>query len=305
MFTHGAHPTRTAPWNKKFDIPKNACKNFLFLPHPKGRASMEFNLSLPFMPIVEGLKAGLRSMKYTWMDKINNTGFYIEKFNHNVTIYTNGHGIAVSIFTIRVLNKETFGSFTRRYSLEDACRDVVLPPLKSIHGQPFEKRFTENGFWYESDPADLISNFSEMDQNPRTREWMFHFNKASITKKSGFFNAYKKISFTNAISTPGMQPINHGYFDLLKANNQDPLFSRLFFRYPVGEVIFTLAFEKSVHLDGEPHITFCPEGQAHKNEKVSFMDGSSIFYKRFVYKKQNVKQGAEIIATFKVAIPPG
>lgn len=144
-----------------------------------------------------------------------------------------------------------------------------------------------------------------MDENPRSREWTFYFNKASITKKSGFFNAYKKISFTNAISTPGMQPIMDGYFNPSKASNQDPLFSRLFFRYPVGEVIFTLAFDKSVHLDGEPQITFCPEGQAHKNEKVSFTDGSSVFYNRFIYKKQNVKQGAEIIAIFKVSMPPG
>lgn len=107
---------------------------------------MEFNLAVPFMQIVDLLKAGLRSVKYIWMDKMNNTAFYIEKFNHNVTIYTHGHGIAVSIFTIRVLNKETFGSFARRYSLEDVCRDVVLPPLKSIHGQLFEIKIYRKWF---------------------------------------------------------------------------------------------------------------------------------------------------------------
>lgn len=227
--------------------------------------------------------------------------FLFETYSKNLTVLPNGHGLIISTFRIKILDLKKFTDFKRWMTLYDASSSVEFPNERSLTSQNLEDRYKVFGMWYINSHEFKIQNFKISNQNKRI-DWEFKLNKTKIINRDAW-PLYFDISY--AFSIPGLFPIYKGYWNKSATptgftNEQK---TTLTVDHVIKDFVYTIKFDRNIHLELEPEFVIIPKNQDEKN----FQNGTQLeliernaIYNKYEFRTQIPIIGSKIKIDWKV-----
>ena len=220
----------------------------------------------------------------------------------HATVCHNGHIIVLHDFTLKI-NHKTSEKFSRMFDVSDASNKCQLPNLKSMISTKKEKRFTNYGFWYHSNPENIFDEVKETDpssNNYRQRKFYFRFNKARLKTLST-----NKIKLMYGYSIKHGQPIVNGYFDRTLIKSQDresSIVSGFLVRYKMDTLEYIFSFEDVVKIkEDNISVYYYPKGEdyEHLKKELKYEKKDDLYYNKFLVKINKPK----INSLIKIEVP--
>lgn len=204
----------------------------------------------------------------------------------HTTVCHNGHIIVLHDFTLKI-NKKTSDKFSRMFDVSDASDKCRLPNLKTMLQMKKEKRFTDYGFWYHSNPENIFDEVKETDpssNNYKHRKFYFKFNNRNLKNLST-----NKIKLMYGYSIKYGQPLTNGYFDkkLISIDKENKIISGFKVLYKMDTLEYIFSFEDLVKIKKEDiKVFYFPDGidNEYSKKELKFDQKDDLYYNKFIVK---------------------
>lgn len=233
---------------------------------------------------------------YNFISIFKKDPYEVSNLRKHTTICHNGHIIVLHDFTLKI-NKKTSDKFSRMFDVSDASNKCRLPVLKDMLKTKKEKRFSDYGFWFHSNPENIFDEVKETDASANSykhRNFYFRFNKKNL--KSLLSN---KIKLMYGYSIKYGQPITNGYFDKSQVNeSREPIVITQFkVLYKMNTLEYIFSFEDTVKIKKEDiKIYYFPNGIdcEHTKSELKFEQKDDLYYNKYVVKVSKPKLNSMI-----------
>ena len=235
--------------------------------------------------------------------KKSNDGFYYENYEKELEIYRDGTVIIKHSFKIIITDSTKCYRIYRYIDVSDDTNIFVFGSLADLMKIDISKRFSEAGFWYNSDNNFLTAVEFPWDENNRARQksqiipqelrWYFQLDTAELENGKGY-------NFKYAASIPNMLPMTDGKYDKTKENSPDYSFiSLLALDNIVKRYTYILSFEKGIEMTQPPLCSsYTKGGENQKLLKAIIED--DLFYKKHIITGKNLKSNNIVEYTWDI-----
>ena len=235
--------------------------------------------------------------RFIW-NKINELlkteAYEVLDLRKHVTICKNGHLIVLQDFRLKINKPHSTEKFHRLIDVSDGADNCKLPQLAVMEKTFKEKRFSDYGFWYKSNPENVINKVKETNTHKGTRkreEFYFQFNKKELKKLKS-----KIIKIMYGFSIKKGQPLTNGHFDYTCISDKDrqPIIKTGFqVQYKMNKIEYIVGFIDNLSIDEENiEMWYYPKGFDHENLrlKLTYQKKDDLFYNKFslTIKKPNI-----------------
>jgi len=222
-------------------------------------------------------------------DKINNVNYRIIGFRKHVTAYKNGHGIILQDIELRLYRPEH--PFRREIGVSDVPPSFKFEKLQDLKKKLVESRFTEQGFWYESNPKGIIEDVRWVKAESTDTKLVFDF----IFDQS-LANDYinKPIKIMYGYSIPKIYPIKGGVYDS-SYDAENPFFTGFKVNYKMDYYKGVIGFEKGIRLSKKIAVDYYEKGRDNSYITKEMLKKDDIFYDKYEIEIKKPKMGSVIL----------
>ena len=203
----------------------------------------------------------------------------------HVTICANGHLIVLQDFRLKINKPNSTEKFHRLIDVTDGGDSCRLPPLAKMEKTSKGKRFNDYGFWYKSNPENIITKAKEKSPHKgvkKREEFYFQFNKKELKELKT-----RIIKIMYGFSIKKGQPLTNGKFDYTSITDQDrePIIKTGFqVQYKMNKIEYIVGFLDNVEIDEDKiNMWYYPKGFDHENLKkpIKYKKKDDLFYNKF------------------------
>lgn len=226
--------------------------------------------------------------------------YEIYNLRKHVTICKDGHLIILQDFKLKINNPATTEKFYRHIDVADAAKKCKLKNMAGMQNTSKDKRFKEHGFWYKTNPDNIVDKIKEESSNPKRLDFYFRFNKEELKKYNNFFKK-KLVNIMYGFSVKNGQPLTDGKFDysLIEDKTRKALIITGFkVKYKVKSIEYVVGLIDTIKIkEDDINMWYYPNGQNDSNtkEKIKFDKKDDLFYNKFCFTKKNPKLNSTII----------
>lgn len=224
--------------------------------------------------------------------KIN---YRIIGFRKHVTAYKNGHGIILQDIELRLYKPEH--PFRREINVSEVPEGFKFEKFKDLEKKSIENRFTEQGFWYESNPKGIVEDVRWIKAESTDTKLVFDFIfDQSIA--SNYIN--KPIKIMYGYSIPKIYPIENGIYDN-SYGAENPFFTGFMVNYKMDYYKGIIGFEKGIKFANKIGIDYYENGRDNGYINKEMKKKDDIFYDKYEVEIKKPKLGSAILIEVTLA----
>ena len=226
--------------------------------------------------------------------------YEIDNLRKHVTICKNGHLIVLQDFKLKINSVDSTEKFYRHIDVSDAAKKCKLKNMVGMQSLSKDKRFKEHGFWYKTNPSNIVEKIKEESSHPKRLDFYFRFNKEELKKHHNFVKK-KIVNIMYGFSIKNGQPLTDGKFDysLIEDKERDALIVTGFkVKYKIKSIEYIVGLIDTIKIkEDDINMWYYPNGQNDSNtrEKIKFEKKDDLFYNKFCFTKNNPKLNSTII----------
>ncbi len=203
----------------------------------------------------------------------------------HVTVCANGHLIVLQDFRLKINKPDSAEKFHRLIDVSDGADSCRLPPLATMEKTSKSKRFNDYGFWYKSNPENIITKVKEKTPHKgikKREEFYFQFNKKELKKLKS-----RVIKIMYGFSIKKGQPLNNGEFDYTCISDKDrnsTIKTGFQVQYKMNKIEYIIGLVDNFEIDEENiKMWYYPKGFDHENlkSKIKYQKKDDLFYNKF------------------------
>jgi hypothetical protein len=226
--------------------------------------------------------------------------YEIYNLRKHVTICKDGHLIILQDFKLKINNPESIEKFYRHIDVSDAAKKCKLKNMAGMQNVSKDKRFKEHGFWYKTNPSNIVEKIKEEGSHSKRLEFYFRFNKEELKKYNNFFKR-KLVNIMYGFSIKNGQPLTNGKFDYSLIEDQERqalIITGFKVKYKVKSIEYIVGLIDTIKIEEDDiNMWYYPNGQNDSNtkEKIEFEKKDDLFYNKFCFTLKNPKLNSTII----------
>lgn len=248
-----------------------------------------FFLGIILTYILMKLKNPINNFFVIIKDKFKKVNYRIIGFRKHVTAYKDGHGIMLQDIELRLYKPEM--PFRREIEVSDVKNNFKFKKFSELLKVTIEKRFTEQGFWFESNPKGIIESVRGVKSESTDTKLVFDFVFDQQIAKD-YINKPIKIMF--GYSIPKIYPISDGVYDnTYQAEN--PFFSGFKVNYKMDYYKGIIGLEKGIKLANKISADYYENGRDNEYTHKEMIKKDDIFYDKYEVFIKKPKLGSVIL----------
>jgi hypothetical protein len=211
----------------------------------------------------------------------------------HITVYNNGHGIILQDIELKINNPDK--PLEKILDISDAPSKCEFPSLQEMRNTPVEERFNKFGFWFSSNPKDVVTDVIEVERrsNSKRKVLQFIFDK-DAAKKLG----RKPLKILYGFSIPSLHPLTDGKYDA-NLGGTNPIMSEFEVKYPLDYMHYVIGLENGVKVNSKEAIHF-KRGEENPGTDIAIQDKDDLFYSKFFTKIEKPRLGSLISTRFTI-----
>lgn len=228
-------------------------------------------------------------------DTLYKLNYRIIGFRKHVTAYKNGHGIILQDIELRLYKPEH--PFRREISVSEVPEGFKFENFKILKKRSVENRFTEQGFWYESNPKGIVEDVRWIKAESTDTKMVFDFIfDQSIA--SDYIN--KPIKIMYGYSIPKIYPIENGFYDD-SYDARNPFFTGFVVNYKMNYYKSVIGFEKGIKFANKICADYYENGRDNSYITKELKKKDDIFYNKYEIEIKKPKLGSLILTEVTLA----
>lgn len=237
--------------------------------------------------------------------------YFFTYYEKHITIYKNGNGIIKHKFKIVANDTSKLEYLRRRINISDGVKTSKFPSLDKMKKTPKDQRFSDFGFWYQSD-HNIISEVREYywdslnpdrenkdaKNNPQELRWLFIIDKNKLETGKPYEVSY-------IASVPGLEALDNGCLrnDWRKDETEDRSFSSMKITHNIKHYKYIVSFEDGVCIDVPPKCECIINTQdGVKTLDIQGTIDYDLLYTKYIFELENPVFSSNIRVSWKYNI---